>query len=936
MGLKEVLESRRVQFLIFLVITIAIIYLTIIYRTTMLGDAGFYEPDGFYHFSVIRAAVNNNFIVPHVLHISGYPSPTVVLEPEGLYWVTLFPYFFLQFFGISYYDVMRLVPVLFGIFDVIGAYLLSRMITKDKLFGILSMLFVALSMGDAARTSALIYRGDGFVTIFLIIALIFAALIMKEPSEEKHRHKISKIQFDKKKMAYAILSAVFLSLSNYVWNGAPFATAVFMIMMMLVIFASFIFDKKELLEDSKYLIAAFIIWYILVNIYISFGFFTRQTFTGVNNLSIIAIVVIGWFIAKYLSENAHKYKSVVGSPLSRFILAALIFAAAFAIIYVVDNSFIYAIFVGNGFIITSNFAATIQELQPPTQAFLYASFGNVLFITPMTIVMYLGTAATTISRAVIWIIMMFLMLPYLFMQVFDSGGYMKGKAKAVFGINPGMLILMAYFAATAYLQINAIRFNSLISVPLAIFGAYTVYWLLSFVRSSSKTQFKYTMVLLEILLIIGLVFSAANSIDMFSYISTFGLVPTIALFLVLALAYPAYLYYEANHHDKHEIHAKYATLAVGAVLLISFIIVLMYVGGIYANNLSQADNINPQFLSAMTWFKANSPANATVLTLWPDGSVVEGWANRTSVTDSVGSQNGSKADPFAVWLFNSSSDPQFLSSKINGKPGYFIARYTWMVETQGIYIESNLTTNASLYGSVLLDQFAENFNSTTELFQLSNSQGVDVVTSIPRNNSITDFKSYIIYKTLQTGQEEISPFSTVVLYNQDNANFSVIKPTYFNQTSGNMLVIMYSNVPRQGYPVNITGAYILSSYLANTNLAKFLFLCSSSACEWNNRNVSMQLIYANPDTKIFKIIYNNTANTVSALNGSSSMPVSTASNSSTSTKTSSANSITSNTVTVNSISSPTTNSTKSSASNSIAKNQTNATASKTTNSSTSN
>ena len=927
MGIKEALESRRVQFLVFLVITIAIIYLTIIYRTTMLGDAGFYEPDGFYHFSVIRAAVNNNFIVPHVLHISGYPSPTVVLEPEGLYWVTLFPYFFLQFFGISYYDVMRLVPVLFGIFDVIGAYLLARMITKDKLFGILSMLFVALSMGDAARTSALIYRGDGFVTIFLIIALIFAALIMKEPSEEKHRHKISKIQFDKKKMAYAILSAVFLSLSNYVWNGAAFATAVYMVMLMLVIFVSFIFDKKDLLEDSKYLVASFILWYILVNIYIAFGFFVHQTFTGLNTISLIVLAVIGWFIAKYLSDNASKYKSFVGSPVTRTIITVLVFLVALAIIYFVDNQFIYEIFVGNGFIITSNFAATIQELQPPTQAFLYASFGNVLFITPMTIIMYLGTAATTVSRAAIWIIMMVLMLPYLFMQVFDSGGYMKGKAKAVFGINPGMLILMAYFAVTAYLQINAIRFNSLISVPLAIFAAYTVYWLLSFVRSSSKTQFKYIMAFLEILLITGLILSAVNSIDMYSYISTFGLIPTIALFLVLTFAYPAYLYYETNHHDKHEIHAKYATLAVGSVLLISFIIVLMYVGGIYANNLSQADNVNPQFLSAMTWLKANSPANATVLTLWPDGSVVEGWANRTSITDSVGSQNASKADPFAAWLFNSSSDPQFLSSKINGKPEYFVARYTWMVETQGIYIESNLTTNASLYGSVLLDQFAENFNSTTELFQLSNPQGIDVVMSIPRNNSITDFKAYILYKTLQTGQEEISPFSTVVLYNQDNANFSVVKPTYFNQTSGNMLVLMYSNVPRQGYPVNITGAYILSSYLADTNLAKFLFLCSSYSCAWNNRNVSMQLIYANPDTKIFKILY-NTNSTPAITNSSSSIPVSSVSNNSTSTKVSSANSINSNTVTVNSISSTTTNNTKSSASNSIAKNQTNATVSK--------
>ncbi|EQD43325.1 hypothetical protein B2A_09940, partial [mine drainage metagenome] len=117
----------------------------------------------------------------------------------------------------------------------------------------------------------------------------------------------------------------------------------------------------------------------------------------------------------------------------------------------------------------------------------------------------------------------------------------------------------------------------------------------------------------------------------------------------------------------------------------------------------------------------------------PDGSVVEGWANRTSVTDSVGSQNASKANPFAAWLFNSSSDPQFLSSKINGKPDYFIARYTWMIETQGIYTESNLTANASLYGSVLLDQFAENFNATTEFFQLSNPQGINVVMSIPKN-----------------------------------------------------------------------------------------------------------------------------------------------------------------------------------------------------------
>ena len=221
---------------------------------------------------------------------------------------------------------------------------------------------------------------------------------------------------------------------------------------------------------------------------------------------------------------------------------------------------------------------------------------------------------------------------------------------------------------------------------------------------------------------------------------------------------------------------------------------------------------------------------------------------------------------------------------------------------------------------MLLDQFAENFNATTEFFQLSNPQGINVVMSIPRNNSITGFKAYIVYKTLQTGQQEISPFSTVVLYNQDNANSSVIKPTYFNQTSGNMLVLMYSNVPRQGYPVNITGAYILSSYLADTNLAKFLFLCSSYSCAWNNQNASMQLVYANPDTKIFKIIY-NTKGITSATNSSGSIPVTTVST----------NSIPANAIPANSISNSSTNSIKGNTSNATAGSQANSLANKTIN-----
>ncbi len=94
--------------------------------------------------------------------------------------------------------------------------------------------------------------------------------------------------------------------------------------------------------------------------------------------------------------------------------------------------------------------------------------------------------------------------------------------------------------------------------------------------------------------------------------------------------------------------------------------------------------------------------------------MVEGWGNRTSVTDSVGSQNLSKADPFALWILNSSDDPQLLSSPINGKPGYLLVRNVWLQESPGIYTESGLSSSLeSQYGYTILTQIEEGSNATS-------------------------------------------------------------------------------------------------------------------------------------------------------------------------------------------------------------------------------
>ena len=194
----------------------------------------------------------------------------------------------------------------------------------------------------------------------------------------------------------------------------------------------------------------------------------------------------------------------------------------------------------------------------------------------------------------------------------DSHGLLGGKPRLKFDATPGMMVLMALFIITAYLEMHVIRYNSLLSVPLSMMSAFTIYWLM-LVANNTKLAYPYVRFLL--LVALGAVF--------------------------------IYVFYQ-----------------------------LVYYANMYSATLTQADSINPQFISAMQWLKANSPSNSVVLTLWPDGSVVEAVANRTSVMDSVGSENG-PLQQFAAWLLNTTPDTQLLASKLVGKPNYIVERTTW-------------------------------------------------------------------------------------------------------------------------------------------------------------------------------------------------------------------------------------------------------------------
>lgn len=770
--------------LVFILLAVVIAIIAIYYRTTMLGFFGFYEPDGFYYYSAIRAIVNNNYAFPPVLATSGWPVQAPIAEAHGMYWLVLIPYAILQYFGVSYYTIMRLIPVAFALLDMVAAYFLSRYLSKDKLLGLLTMIFVALSMGNAARTSALIFRGDTFVTFFLMISLIFFVEVFRQENKNK-------------KIIFALAAGAALAFSNFVWNGGSFADAIFLLSFAAVMLASFAFRKDDVIDSGRYILLSIFFWYLIATIAQLAGFIPGQQLIGLSYLPIYLMIIVLWLLVYYISRNV---VNVMRSPVYRVGIIVSGTVIGIMALFLLDPSLTYSIFVSNGFAAApGSFASTTQELQAPNFAFLSTSFGANLYTALPNLFLsmsYYSNIQNSIwvsSYGVLGVIaLLLLFMPYLFMQIYDSGGLLSGNPKLRLEMNIPVLVIMSYFILTAYLQVHAIRFNSVLSIPIALISAYSLYWLFAYANSLKTKNFRYAMM---------------------------------------------------------------------AILGIIIIVVLYYLfndAGYYSSNLVQADSINPQFISAMQWLGSNSPRNSVVLTLWPDGSVAEAIANRTVVMDSVGSENGTRATPFAAWILNDSPNPQFLKSRIIGSPNYLVVRNSWLIETQGIYIESALPTNESLYGYGTLTSFNESIiNSTARRITFRNQGDYPrVVVTLTYSNQTNNVIGAYAY--IQIDPSHISPFSQLAFYDRDNANFSLITQSKYNTTNGELLMVEYSTLPRQGLYLNLTGAYVFGPAIAQSNMIKFLYLCNSYYCYWNNNQSKLQFVYGNSDTKIFKIIYNST------------------------------------------------------------------------------
>jgi Uncharacterized membrane protein, required for N-linked glycosylation len=219
------MEIKRSQVL-FLIAVVAVLVLGVYLRTGLLRFQGLFEPDGFFHYSIIEQTLANGLAVPKFSAFSGFPSHNLVTEPLGLYYMTIVPYLLLGK-SIGVLQIMRLIPILFGVLDAIGAFFLVMYLFRDRLLGLIAMFMVAVSSGDIARTGATVYRGDGFITIFMIVSLI---LLIKAFREKNLRGTA----------LFGLASSAVIGIGTVVWGGAPFMVFVYMIAVLLVVIYAFI------------------------------------------------------------------------------------------------------------------------------------------------------------------------------------------------------------------------------------------------------------------------------------------------------------------------------------------------------------------------------------------------------------------------------------------------------------------------------------------------------------------------------------------------------------------------------------------------------------------------------------------------------------------------------------------------------------------------
>ncbi|MDE1851651.1 MAG: glycosyltransferase family 39 protein [Candidatus Micrarchaeota archaeon] len=790
----EKLKGRN----LFLILGILTVTMGVVIRAVMLKNLGFFEPDVYFYYSVLRETIQNGFIVPTYSYLSGFPAHNHIGEAPGIIYMSAIPYFFLRYLGVSYYTVMRLVPILFGVLTMIGTWMLARRLSKSPVFGLLVLFLTAVSIGSLSRTAGTEYRGDTFIGVFILAALYLMLKGLEETGNVR-------------KAYYAIaLSGVVLSLGSVVWNGFPYTFLVYLGAVVLISLYAFIADREPLLKKGIVASLSLLLAYLLQHLY-AYVDLSRLSLplTGLDFFVIYLPVLAGLAAAYYALGSRQRFRFLSSS--TNRLLAVIAFAAVALVLLSGQIISHYNAVFGHNAV-----GLTTLELQPTTLDFLARVFNMQILLAPLGF------------------------LFFLLLSSYAEDNEHRKVGKLHLNISPAFLSIVSYIIVTGILQGSAVRFNAVFAVPMAIFAAYCLFLPLALFRKhanairSGRMLRTASALALGASLLVCLYITSPLSIPGSYFIV--GIVARIVSVgaIVFAIGYIAY-----GYARNREFAAQAYACLVAVLLIYGF-----YSAYIAAATSHPADGINGRLLEAMQWMRNNTPTNATVAAVWTDGSVVEGWANRTSYLDSVGGENGTKIAPFNRWLFNTSNATDFLYSI--GKPDYLVSRTFWYAELQGLFFEAGLT-NVTPYSYQTLTDLNRTIINNTVYYRFSsgnNTSGyrAELVVA-PQSNQTTRFAAFIGTVSSDT----LVLIRNVVFYNTQNFNYSIATSNVTNSLNYTLLVTYKNN--------EIVGGTIVGPELYKSNFFKFTVLCNAYVCPADTSNVTYDAVYLNNDTKIFKIDY---------------------------------------------------------------------------------
>ncbi len=285
------------------VILVASLLLLAILWRFIFWTQGVYGTDALYHYSIVEQDLEKGALAnDHYLGLCYEGKSTI--HPNGFY---ALPYFLARVIGIDLAFII--LPVIVGVLGLLCAYLLIKQVFSRKT-ALISLFFLAISLGHISKSFPFSWRGDNIVYPLLLASLFFLV-----KSGEEH-----------KKWA-AILAGILSGVTAWFWSGYPLVIIVFLVAIALGVCYKYIKKEKDLEENSKLFGLSILVQALVV---LTLMFTTEQVGKGLMfGKYYYPFLVIAMIVSLGIVNLARKYKThkpIIGAVIGGLLLLLLLWS----------------------------------------------------------------------------------------------------------------------------------------------------------------------------------------------------------------------------------------------------------------------------------------------------------------------------------------------------------------------------------------------------------------------------------------------------------------------------------------------------------------------------------------------------------------------------------------------------------------------------------